>query len=176
MCVEPDQRGQAPSTQHTCRTCWEHATAAGFKRDEDHIELWRALLNARVRKLGGEIVHLRSQLAAAQQELEARPEKEILKYVGRDEINAALEEAQRAFASRQRAWQALAEIQCLHRERNNGQCQCGIRFSECKEAQIIARYPALVNWVKGELGRLNRGFDSDLPEKHPARFDFKWHP
>lgn len=176
VCVEPDQRWRPPRNQHTCKPCWEHADAAGFKRDEDHIELWRALLNARVGALRGEIGQLKAHLAAAQHELDEKPEKEVVKYVGQDEIRAAQEESQRAFASRQRAWQALSEIQCLHRERNNGQCQCRRRFEACEEAQIIARYPALMDWVKDELERRNRGLSCDLPENHPVWFDPKWHP
>jgi hypothetical protein len=129
-----------------------------------------------VGRLGKEIVQLRDQLAAAQRELDERPEKEVIKYIGQDEIRAAREEGQRAFASRQRAWQALSEIQCLHRERNNGQCQCGRLFKKCNEAQIIAKYSALMDWVKDELERLKRGLYCDLPEEHPARFDAKWHP
>jgi hypothetical protein len=176
VCVEPDQRWKPPKNQLTCRTCWEHAAAAWSKRDADHIELWRELINSRVGKLGGEIRQLKDQLAAAQQELDERPEKEVVKYIGEDEIRAAQEEAQRAFASRQRAWQALSQIQAMHRERNDGRCQCGLQFTKCKEAQIISGYPALIDWVKDELARLNCGLDCDLPDKHPARFDPRWHP
>jgi hypothetical protein len=176
VCVERDQRWQPPKDQHTCKTCWDHADATGFKRDEDHIELWRTLINERVRELGREIGQLKSQVAAAQQELYERPAKEVIKYLGQDEIRAAQEEGQRAFASRQRAWQALSEIQCLHRERNNGICQCGSRFKECDEAQIVNSYPAFIDWVKDQAERMNRGLSCDLPQKHPARFDPRWRP
>jgi hypothetical protein len=174
VCVESDQVRQPPSDPYTCKTCWEHLQAAGFKRDEDHIELWRALLNARVQKLGKEIADLKDQLATARRDLDERPEKEILKYVGEGEIRAAQEEAQRAFASRQQAWRALSEIQCVHRERNNGRCQCGRPFEQCTEAKVLAGYPVLAEWVRSEMERLNRGLPCDLPAGHPARLDSRW--
>jgi hypothetical protein len=133
-------------------------------------------MDSRVGALRAEVERLKAQLAAARQELDERPEKEVVKYIGEDEINAAEEERQRAFASRQRAWQALSEIHSRHRERNEGQCQCGRPFDKCGDAQIIAGYPAFTNWLTAELARLRRHLDCALPASHPARFDPRWHP
>lgn len=98
--------------------------------------------------LGGEIVRLRAQLAAAQQELDERPErKEVVKYIGEDEIRAAEEESQRAFASRQPAWQAWSEIQCLHRERNNGQLPVQAALRGMRRGADHSEVPCRLWWT-----------------------------
>jgi hypothetical protein len=176
VCIEPDQRWRPPKNQHTCKPCWEHAHAPWSKRDQEHINLWRGLMSTRVDALRAEISQLKAQLGAAKQELDERPEKEIVKYIGEDEIRAAEEESQRAFASRQRAWQVLSELHRRHRERNNGQCQCGRPFNKCGDAEIIAGYPAFMDWLKAEVARYWRGQPCDLPVAHPARFDPRWRP
>jgi hypothetical protein len=92
------------------------------------------------------------------------------------ELEEAREEADRAFRSRENAWQALCMVRLLHREGQPGQCRCGLRLDRCKTAQIVDHYPALEKWEKEQVLRLRRGLSHNLPEGHPAVLDRRWEP
>lgn len=119
---------------------------------------------------------VRNRLASLQQVLDDRPEKQVVKYVNLDKLEEATREQERAFRSRQNAWQALSEVRVFHRERDPGQCQCGARYEKCKVAEIVDRYPALAKWEATEVAKLRRGQPSGLPENQIARLDARWMP
>jgi len=147
-----------------------------LRSDPEHIELWRSFLDARQRAHQREVSELWDQIADLRLQLEARPEKIVERWVGTDEIKAAESEAQRAFRTREYAWQGLTEIRLLHREADAGKCRCGERFDQCREAQILGRYPVLVKWEKEQYERLRRGESHALPDNHPAIVDPRWRP
>jgi hypothetical protein len=147
-----------------------------MERDRVHIGLWRSLSQSHAHAHRTEAARLRSRITELEQELADRPEKEVVSYVGEDEIRGANEEAGRAFRSRERAWQALCEIRVLHRERDEGRCQCGLRIDRCQIAEIVARYPALLKWEAEQIRRLrsNDWRGHMLPDGHPAVLDRNW--
>jgi hypothetical protein len=100
-----------------------------LRSDPEHIELWRKLLAERQREHDDAQVKLKNQIAELERELQERPEKIVERWHGTDEIEAARSEAQRAFRSRQNAWQALCEIRLLHREASNERCRCGKKYT-----------------------------------------------
>ena len=147
-------------------------------RDRVHIDLWRSLGQAQARTHQSEATQLRGQIAQLEQELADRPVKEVERYIGADEIQAHKDEADRAFRSRENAWQALCEIRLLHREGEPGRCRCGKRLDQCPIAEIVDRYPGLGEWEEEQIRRL-RNHDRrghKLPDRHPAVFDPRWQP
>jgi len=80
-----------------------------------------------------------------------------VRYIGLDEIEEAKTEAQRAFRSRENAWQALCLVRLHHREGQPGQCRCSRRLDLCETAQRKGLYHA-------------------LPHGHPAMLDRHWQP
>jgi hypothetical protein len=116
------------------------------------------------------------RIAELEQELHDRPTRPVHHWVDQDELEKAREEAQRAFRSRENAWQALCEIRLLHREGQAGQCRCGLRLDRCKIVQIVDHYPALEKWEKEQLSRVRGGLTHNLPEGHPAVLDRNWQP
>lgn len=174
-CLTDSGPGSAIPSYGTCLPCYEHV-AKGGDRDQVHIDLWRTFARARRRAHDAEVQRLRAQLAQKQRELEKRPEKLVELYVGQDELDEAEAEAQRAFRSREHAWQALSEVWVLHREGDPGRCRCGLRLDRCDVAQIIERYPALNDWVKEQFSRRQRGQVHMLPDGHPAVIDPHWRP
>jgi hypothetical protein len=138
--------------------------------------MWRAL--ARSRKQDHERVEteLRERIAELEQGLHDRPTRPVHHWVDQDELEEARKEAQRAFRSREHAWQALCEIRLLHREGQTGQGRCAQRLDRCKIAQIVEHYPALEKWEKEQLSRLRGGFEHNLPDSHPAVLDRNWQP
>jgi hypothetical protein len=145
-----------------------------LRSDPEHIELWRSLLNQQQREHGRAEAQLRAEIDDLQQELRNRPEKLVERRIGDDEVNAARNEADRAFRSRENAWQALTEIRLIHREADAGQCRCGKRFDRCPEAQIVDRYPALAKWEEEQVWRFRQGLSHALPDDHPAILDRRW--
>ncbi len=144
--------------------------------DRKHIELWQALVRDEKRKQDAEVEKLRTQISGLQQELSDRPERVVERYIDLDELRKAQDEAERAFRSREKAWQALCEIRLIHREGNPGRCRCGVRLDSCKIAQIVDRYPGLEKWEKEQINRLRNYEDHRLPDGHPAVLDPTWQP
>ena len=145
-----------------------------MQKDKEHIELWRSLVARRQREHGREVKQLEAQLDCLRQELDDRPEKHVVKYIDADILEAANQEKSRAFRSRLRAYQALAEILALHRERTPGHCQCGDSFPDCQVAQILYGYQNFTHWVDDQIIRQRRERISDLPADFPARYDPRW--
>lgn len=161
--------------EFVCDDCKPHQGST-FRSDPEHIELYKALLSAEEREHGNEVTRLNGRIADLERELQERPEKLVERWHGADEIQAATDEQQRAFRSRQNAWQALCEIRLLHREASDGKCRCGKRFKDCPEAQIVGYYPGLARWEKQEWERYKKYEDHALPERHPALTDPRWRP
>jgi hypothetical protein len=145
-----------------------------MQKDKEHIGLWRALAIQREHEHNREASRLEAQLKELRQELQDRPEKPVIKYIDADKITTAEEEKSRAFRSRLRSFQALAQILALHRERSPGRCQCGQAFLDCRVAQILYSYQAFMGWIDDQLTRLRRHGACDLPDDFPARFDPRW--
>jgi hypothetical protein len=148
ICVG-DGGGFATGRQRTCRECHAHGPVA-MARDRAHIQVWRELASTQRRSHRAEATLLKDRIAELEQELRARPEEIIERYVDRDELDGARAEAERAFRSRENAWQALCEVRLVHREGEPGRCRCGQRLDRCKVAMIVDRYPGL------EKGRTSR--------------------
>jgi hypothetical protein len=100
--------------EFVCHECKPHP---GFtmQSDPEHIKLWRALLADRQREDARVTADLKAQMAELEERLRNGP-----RTIGLDQIQAALEEAQRAFRSRENTWQALCEVRLLHREGADG--------------------------------------------------------
>jgi hypothetical protein len=158
-----------------CPPCHDHAPDTP-EANQAHIEMWKALARSRKQDHERVEVQLRDRIAELEQELRDRPTRTVDRWVNRDELEEAQEEAQRAFRSRENAWQALCEVRLLHREGQPGQCRCGLRLDRCKVAQIVDHYPALEKWEREQVSRLRRGLIHALPEGHPALLDRRWEP
>ena len=145
-----------------------------MQKDTEHIELWRSLVTRREREHNRKVNQLQAELGLLSQKLDERPEKHVVKYIDADLLERANDEKSRAFRSRLRAYQELAEILALHRERTSGRCQCGDSFPDCRVAQILYGYKNFMQWVDDQIIRLRREGTCDLPDNFPARFDPKW--
>jgi hypothetical protein len=141
-----------------------------------HSEFWRELARSRQRDHDATGARLKARIAELEQELRDRPTQTVERWVDRDQLEEAREEADRAFRSRENAWQALCMVRLIHREGQPGQCRCGLRLDRCKVAQIMDHYPALEKWEKEQVRRLRRGLSHNLPDGHPALLDRRWEP
>lgn len=144
--------------------------------DRTHIELWQALARDEKRKHDVEVENLVGRISDLEQELSNRPEKVVERYVDLQVLQEAEAEAQRAFRSRENAWQALCEVRLIHREGEPGRCRCGLRIDKCKVALIVDRYPGLEKWEMEQISRLRMDLDHRLPDGHPAVLDPNWQP
>jgi hypothetical protein len=158
-----------------CNDCKPHQGMT-LRSDPEHIKLWKSLLDDRQRGHNHEVSHLQGRIADLERELQERPEKVVERWHGTDEIEAADAKAQRAYRSRENAWQALCEIRLLHREASDGKCRCGKRYDDCPEAQIVGSYPGLAKWEKEQWERYHRYETHGLPDNHPALVDPRWRP
>jgi hypothetical protein len=147
-----------------------------MERDRMHIDLWRSLSRAQEHDHSTQVERLQGRISELEQELRDRPKEIVERYVDRQELEDARAEANRAFRSRENAWQALCMIHLLHHEREPGRCRCGLRLDRCEIAQIVDRYPGLEKWVKEQYRRLQIGDDHMLPDGHPALIDPHWRP
>jgi hypothetical protein len=119
---------------------------------------------------------LREHIAELEQELHDRPTQTVDRWVDLDQLDEARERADRAYRSREHAWQALCMVRLLHREAQAGKCRCGQRLDRCEIAQIVDRHPGLAKWEKDQVRRLRTGETHALPEGHPAVLDRNWQP
>lgn len=178
---EVRQLGRIPAQTDTrndgtrCADCGPHAGFA-LQSDRDHLRLWRELLADHDDQHAREATGLRERIDALEQQLRDRPERVVDRYVDLGELQLARAEADRAFRSREHAWQALTEIRLLHREDDAGQCRCGTRADKCPVALIVDRYPALRAWEDEQVDRLRRGESHALPDGHPAVLDRRGAP
>jgi hypothetical protein len=172
----PDNTGfDGRNRQRTCPPCHEHGSNS-LEASRVHAELWRTLARSGQLERDAREAQLKSRIAQLEQELRDRPAQTIERWVDLDKLEEAREEADRAFRSRENAWQALCMVRLLHREGQPGQCRCGLRLDRCKTAQIVGHYPALEKWEKEQVLRLRRGLSHNLPEGHPAILDRRWEP
>jgi len=158
-----------------CPPCHDHAPDIA-QANRDHIEMWRALARSRKQDHERVEVQLRDQIAQLEQDLRDRPTRTVDRWVDRDELEEARSEADRAFRSRENAWQALCMVRLFHREGQPGQCRCGQRLDRWKTAPIVDHYPALEKWEREQVRRLRSGLSHNLPEGHPALLDRRWEP
>jgi len=161
--------------QRTCPSCHEHGPNT-LEASRVHAEVWRDLARSRQRERDSREAQLRDRIAELERELNDRPERTVTRWVDLDELEEARDEAQRAFRSRENAWQSLCMVRLLHREGQAGQCRCGLRLDRCKTAEIVDHYPGLVKWEKEQVRRLRAGQSHNLPEGHPAILDRRWEP
>jgi len=117
-----------------------------MERDRAHIQVWRELASAQRRSHRAEAALLKDRIAGLEQEPRARPKETLERYVDRDELDGARAKAERAFRSRENAWQGPCEVRLVHREGEPGRCRCGQRLDRCKVAMIADRYPGLEKW------------------------------
>ena len=170
----PLQRGSSGTANNSvCQECKPHA---GFQMqmNTEHVKAWEALAERRSAEHAAQVSQLRAEIAKIRQELVSRPEKVVEKYIDAGVLESAQDEAQRAFRSRQSAWQALTEVRLLHREVDDGKCRCGLRMDRCPVAQIVERSPGLRRWEEEQVKRLRRGEPHALPDAHPAVLDPRW--
>lgn len=139
--------------------------------EREHRELWAALVERTLGQHAAEVSRLEALVAAREHELAERPEREVVRYVDGDVVADARAEAERSFASRENAWQALVEVRLLHHEREPGTCRCGLPIDRCDVALIVDRYPALRAWEDEQLERLRLHKTHRLPDNHPAVLD-----
>lgn len=161
--------------QLTCRPCHDHGASA-MEANRVHIEMWRALARSRKQDHERAEAHLKNRIAQLEQELRDRPTRTVERWVDRDKLEEAREEADRAFRSRENAWQALCLVWLIHREGQPGQCRCGLLLDRCKTAEIVDHYPGLEKWEREQVRRLRTGQVHALPEGHPALLDRRWEP
>lgn len=145
-------------------------------RDRVHTELWRTFAQERDQDHRRKEKQLGSRISQLEQELRDRPVKTEVRYIDAEELEHAQAEAERAFRSRENAWQALCEIRLIHREGETGRCRCGLRLDRCGIAQIVDRYPGLERWEAEQYRRLRNGESHSLPDGHPAILDQRWRP
>jgi hypothetical protein len=141
-----------------------------------HIDLWSSLVRSEQLEHDKELARLREKISNLEHELNERPERIVERYIDEQELKSARDEAQRAFRSRENAWQALCEIRLIHREGELGRCRCGERLDTCKIAGIVDRYPGLEQWEKEQYQRLRNHQDHGLPDGHPAVLDPRGQP
>jgi len=145
-----------------------------MQMNTEHVKAWEALAERRSVEHAAQVSQLRSEIAQVRQELVNRPEKVVEKYIDAGVLETAQDEAQRAFRSRESAWQALTEVRLLHREVDDAKCRCGQRMDRCPVAQIVERYQGLRRWEEEQVKRLRRGEPHALPDAHPAVLDPRW--
>ncbi len=154
-CVADTGRSDGQARQRTCPPCHDHGPNM-MAASRVHAELWQALARSRQLERDAAEALLRSQVAELEQELHDRPKQIVERYLDRDQLEAAREEADRAFRSRENAWQALCMVRLIHREGQPGQCRCGLHLDRCNTAQIVDHYPGLEKWEREQVSRLRR--------------------
>jgi oligoendopeptidase F len=82
-----------------------------------HAELWQALAGSRQRDHDAAETRLKNRIAELEQELLDRPKQVVERYVDRNELEEARQEADRAFRSRESATWAGVEVWSLSRSR-----------------------------------------------------------
>lgn len=174
-CIAATGWHNSEDRQRTCRECHDHGPST-MAANRTHIEVWRSLACAQRRDHDAEAARLRRQISELEQKLRERPENIVERYVDQQELEDANAEAQRAFRSRENAWQALCEIRLIHREGESERCRCGERLDNCKIAKIVCHYPGLEAWENEQYRRLRTGQDHGLPDGHPAVLDPRWQP
>lgn len=174
-CVAVTGRLGDDGRRRTCPECYEHG-ASMMAANRKHTELWRSLVQSQKRDHDAHAARLGEEISLLRKQLDERPEKIVERYVDQQELDAARAEAQRAFQSRENAWQALCQVRLIHREGESGYCRCGKRMDNCKIVKIVDRYPGLEAWEKEQYQRLRDGRDHRLPDGHPAVLDPNWRP
>lgn len=124
ICVTVASRPDSERRQRTCPECHSHASST-MAANREHIEMWRSFVSAQQSDHDAQVKLLRQQISELEKALSERPEKIVERYIGQEELDDAKAEAERAFRSRENAWQALCEIRLIHREGESGHCRCG---------------------------------------------------
>jgi hypothetical protein len=173
--IPPDQSaGRAFGSDGCCHPCQEHK---GFAQaaDRDHRRWWRVRLDDQQRLAEEERSRLLARVSEVQAELDkerlTRPERLVEKWINQDEIDAAQSEAQRAFRSREMAFQQLSLVRLLHRESVGGRCRCGTPLAKCQTFALLDGYPALMAWEREQLRRYGARVEHALPLDHPLLHD-----
>lgn len=175
VCVTDTGGFYGRDRQQTCPPCHDHGPFM-MAANRAHIDLWQSLARGRQRNHDATEARLERRITELEQEIRDRPTQTVERYVDRDKLEAAREEAERAFRSRENAWQALCMVRLIHREGQPDQCRCGLRLDRCKVAPIVDHYPGLEKWEKEQVHRLRNGLDHNLPEGHPVLLDARWEP
>lgn len=156
-----------------CRACIEHAPFS-MQKVTEHLDMWEGYFGATQQKHEAVAEGLRRQLADRDRQLAERPEQVVEKYLNQAEVDAAENEAQRAFRSRQNAWQVLCMIRLRHVELDNGQCRCGRAVAKCEDGLLVRDYPGLRQWERKQVQLLREHRPHALPAGHPALVDPRW--
>lgn len=157
-----------------CAACKTEAPFA-MERDDKHKARWRELLAVVRQRAARREEDLLARLHQVEKSLEAevanRPERVVEKWRNQEVIDKAEAEAERAFRSREKAWQAMCEVRLLHREAQQGQCRCGKRADRCPELAIVGSYPGILEWEREQIRRLQDHLPHALPRNHPVCLD-----
>lgn len=78
--------------------------------------------------------------------------------------------AGRAFRQRARALNAILFVADRHSDDSDtGTCKCGNRTTRCSEFRAIrSELPGAYEWERGQITRMDKGFDHELRADHPS--------
>jgi hypothetical protein len=146
----------------------------GLRMASEHVPLWQAYVQAVEAEAATNLSEAEARTEQARRQLEARPERVVEKYLNEADIVAAKHQAQRAYTSREYAWQALSALGLLHVEQPEGQCRCGKVRRSCAEAQLVNGVNGLRQWEARQAEAHRQGHRHYLPDGHPALIDYRW--
>jgi hypothetical protein len=174
-----------------CRGCRRHQAATKRSldlREQDHIAFWRSALqleqedraeerqaavlaaqqqDQRIAQLAAEVLDLQG---AVKNGLTAQPVASVERWLQNEAVDAATEERDRSYRSRDRALGVLLQLDRLHHEHpeRDNYCSCGKTTNQCTEWQTIEDIrPFLHTWEARQIDRVKQGLEHGLPPDHP---------
>lgn len=166
-------RGPGRNPDNVCRDCIDHA-GFNMRMSTEHIPLWQEYVAAVEAEGRQAVAEVEARLARVQEELRQRPERVVEKYINQEDVQAAKDEASRAFRSREMAWRELSAVGILHTELEREKCRCGKSRRLCPEAAIVESVRGLPAWEARQAAEHRAGRPHYLPDGHPALIDHRW--
>lgn len=95
---------------------------------------------------------------------------ELRKRLGAGVNDEGVRLADRAFRQRARALNAILFVADKHSDDSDtGTCKCGHRITRCSEFRAIkSELPGAYEWERGQIRRMEKGFDDELRADHPS--------
>lgn len=192
-----DEQISSPHHARVCRGCARHQGGTLDKlrqRDSDHVGLWTSTLAVmqdehaeQVAAWRGVVQAERQKVADVNDELEATrsqlmekyrevPDGAVARWLDSVAVQAAREDAQKAYKARDAAMRTMWHVNELHHAKNASmtQCSCGKATDHCKVWNTLEpERPYLDRWEKTQIERLEKSLPHGLPRHHPKVREYR---
>jgi len=171
----PERKAPLHAHAGVCWDCVRHQNLTTDRGKFDRARKHGGMMRREYRRTRERVEAAHAELVEMQRELAMRPVQVVVRVENLDKyvVEHHLNEANEAHRRRDIAMGALSDVRVLHHKNPDDKvrCVCGVRYAQCRVAQLVDRWEGVLTWEQSHAGRAFKGHHHRLDREHPALKD-----